>query len=695
MSPQDLLLELHTEELPPKALTTLGTALKQELERQLQKANLSFGAATVYATPRRLAVLIKKVAALQAAQTSERKGPALTAAYDKEGKPTPACLGFARSCGVEVSALITIKNPGGEWVGFQETLPGKPTVALLPAMVQQSLAQLPIAKRMRWGANTETFIRPVHSVILLFGKEVVAATIMGHKTDRFTVGHRFHHPKPIKITSPSKYADILEKKAYVVADFAKRKQFIRERAEAAVQLALGKEANIQFDPALLDEVTGLVEWPIAIVGHFDPKFLSLPAPALISAMQDHQRYFPIVDQAQQLMPCFAAITNIESKDINGVIAGNERVLRARLSDAAFFYQKDKQQKLEARVDALKGIVFQAKLGTLYDKTQRLVKLVEAVSFFEEGESGEISARAALLAKTDLVTEMVGEFPELQGVMGYYYALNDQEPTTVAQAIVEHYKPRYSGDTLPATPAGCMLALVDRIDTLVGVFGINQIPTGDKDPFGLRRAALGVLRILIEKQIDLDLEDLLNSAAGNYPGLENKETVSQLLRFMLERLKAWYQEQGITPDVFAAVAALNLTRPYDMHRRIQAVQYFKGLPDAESLAMANKRVSNILGQYTDNIVAKNIDPALFEDEAEHELARSLAEQNKRIAPLYAAGNYVEVLTQLATLRGPIDHFFERVLVMSEDQRKRENRLLMLSQLRALFLQVADIALLIGK
>jgi glycyl-tRNA synthetase beta chain len=687
---EDVLLEIQTEELPPKALLNLGSALKQEMEKQLQKANLAFGESQVYLTPRRLALYIKAVASAQAAQTVERKGPALNAAYDKEGKPTPACLGFARSCGIEPKALKIIKNPGGEWVGYVEEQPGKDTVALLPAMVQQALATLPIPKRMRWGTNTDSFIRPVHSAILLFGKNIVETTLLGKPTQRETAGHRFHHPASVKITQPKDYEATLAKKAYIIADFDKRKALIKEGAEALVQKQLGPKAKILFQEALLNEVTGLVEWPLVICGQFDAHFLKLPREVLISAMQDHQRYFPLEDEQGHLLPHFVAAINIESQDVLRVVAGNERVLRARLSDAAFFYETDKKRRLEERTEDLKGIVFQAKLGTLYDKTERLIQLANYLApLLKEKET--LATRAAFLAKADLTTGMVGEFPELQGIMGSYYALHDREPQAVAEAIVDHYKPRFSGDDLPRHTLGSIIALADRVDTLVGVFGLNQGPTGDKDPYGLRRAALGVLRILIEKEIDIDLSSLLAMALKGYGSLENQETVSQVLRFIFERMKGRYQEKDA--DAFASVMAIKVTNPYDAHRRIEGIQAFKTLPQAEALALANKRVSNILAQYKDKLSATEINPQLFEDEAEQVLFERLKEKSQQ--PLKAREDYSQVMLRLAELREPIDQFFDRVMVMAEDKKVRENRLLLLSQLRTLFLQVADIALLVTK
>lgn len=691
MPHDDLLFEIQTEELPSKILTSLGLSLKQEIEKQLQKANLSFGASRFYATPRRLAVLIQALEAEQKAQTIERKGPALTAAFDQKGQPTPACLGFARSCGVSPSALTKIKNPSGEWVGFVEKKPGKKTVTLLPELIREALAALPIPKRMRWGNQTESFIRPVHSFVLLFGKRVVPIHLFGCRSDRLTSGHRFYQPKRLKITQAKDYEALLQKKGSVIADFDKRKRLIQKETENAVKRRFRKGAQIVFQDDLLNEVTGLVEWPIGICGSFDKAFLNLPREVLISAMQDHQRYFPIEDKNGKLLPNFAAAINIKSEDRKRVVAGNERVLRARLSDAAFFYETDKKQTLESRLPALKGIVFQAKLGTLYDKTQRLIRLAKYLApLLQEKETQ--AERAAFLAKADLTSGMVGEFPELQGVMGFYYATHDGESKAVAQALLDQYRPRFANDMLPQSNLGCLLALADRIDTLIGIFGINQNPSGDKDPYGLRRAALGVLRILIEKKCDLDLKPLLAFAAKGYPRLENKEVESQVLRFILDRMKGLYQEKDA--DAFAAVTAIKVTNPYDIHLRVAGIQAFKALPQSESLALANKRVSNILAQSgVLNGATSEIDTGLLAETAEKALFKALQEYSKPQAEEHK--DYVEKMLKLAKLRDPIDHFFDQVMVMAEDQKIRENRLRLLSRLRALFLQVADIALLTQK
>ncbi len=686
---QDFLVEIQTEELPPKALYRLAESFLTEITMRLAKLDLRYRDAQFFATPRRLAVLVKKLAAKQADSSIERKGPALEAAFDKDGNPTPACTGFARSCGVTPDQLITLKNAQGAWVGFQQTIVGKSVQEILPDIVQQALSALPIPKRMRWGSGSVEFVRPVQSVIMLYGNEVIAAEILGCRTGRLTRGHRFHSKNVVSIANPARYAKSLERK-YVIADFAKRREFISTEARRAVSLISGAEVVIDND--LLDEVTGLVEWPVAICGSFDSAFLSVPSEVLIAAMKDHQRYFPVVDEKNKLLPFFITIANIQSRDMTRVIAGNERVLRARLSDAAFFFATDKKQPLIERVDILKHMIFQAKLGTLYDKTQRVAALTAFIASKMHIDTKQ-AERAGMLAKTDLTTAMVGEFPELQGKMGYYYALHNGENEAVANALNEQYMPRFSGDDLPSSAIGCALALADRIDTLVGIFGINQAPTGDKDPFALRRAALGLLRILIEKKLNLDLRDLLEFAAQHYAEkLANKEVVTQVLAFILERLKPWYQDQGISFDVIAAVFALNISRPYDIHLRIQAVQDFKRMPEAASLSIANKRVSNILAKSASHISAERIDEKLFENDAECVLGKTLAAKRDMVLSFSENANYAEILAQLAGLREPVDNFFDHVMVMAEDKSRRENRLLMLKQLRELFLHVADIALL---
>lgn len=689
MKHEDFLVEILTEELPPKSLIRMGEAFCRELESRLKKANLSFSSAHFFATPRRLAVLVNQLANTQASQTIERKGPALAAAYDKEGKPTPACLGFARSLGVDPSQLQVIKNDQGEWVGLTQTVAGKPVTALLPSMVEEAALAIPVAKRMRVGLDDIQFVRPIHGIMMLYGKEVIEATILGKRSGRMTIGHRFLAPKALSIAHAKDYEEILKTKGFVLADPKKRREKIRHDVNEGQSVLISSDA-------FLDEVTGLVEWPCALCGDFDREFLALPKEILISAMQDHQRYFPVIDAKGKLAPHFVTISNIESKDPARVIEGNERVLRARLKDAAFFYESDKKESLESRLPYLKGIIFQVKLGTLYDKSERISKLSAYLAgqiANQKDINNEQAIRAGLLAKTDLTTQMVGEFPELQGIMGGYYADFFGEDQAVCLAISEHYLPRFSGDQLPHSPLGIVLAIADRIDNLVGNFGITQIPTGEKDPFGLRRAALSIIRMIIENELDLSLLDLINFAFSNYGELlPNKETTSQVLNFMLERLRFYYQEQGVSADVFQAVVSLSLHNLLDIHKRIAAVLAFKELNEAKTLSMANKRVSHILAQYTETIAAKHIDPHYFEHAAEETLAQQLALKSEIVSRLSQQGDYKAVLLQLSELSRPIDDFFDHVMVMTEDKSRRENRLLLLVKLRALFLQVADIALL---
>jgi len=689
----DFLVEIHTEELPPKSLLKLAEAFKQQVSDRLKKLDLSFQTIEFFATPRRLALLVKDLSASQPTQTVEKRGPGKQAAFDEQGNPTKACIGFAQSCGVTPEQLIVLQTKQGEWMGFRQEVAGKSVHQLIPQAIEEALAALPIAKRMRWGASNVEFVRPVHSVILLYGDEVINATILGCETGRVTRGHRFLAPGFITIPTADAYASLLATEGYVIADFDKRKKMIEQQANTYVQANLPKEARVLISSeALLNEVTGLVEWPYALCGKFEEKFLKVPKEVLISSMQDHQRYFPIVDANSNLLPYFITISNMETAKPELIIKGNERVLRARLSDAAFFFETDQHESLDARVERLKGIIFQAKLGSLYDKTER-VRLLSA--YLAKLLQADVSAaeRAAWLAKADLTSNMVNEFPELQGVMGAYYAKHANESAEVSDAIQAHYLPRYAGDGLPEQAIGQIVAITDRVDSLIGTFGVNQIPTGDKDPYGLRRAALGVLRILIEKNLSIDLQILFEQAVANYQGkLENPTVIPQLLGFMQERLRSWYQDQGITPDVFAAVAALNLTNPLDIHERIIAVQAFKKLNEAEALSIANKRVSNILTKYTDTIAAQDVNPAFFETPAEKTLADQLSLKSGAVAKLYAKGNYSEALLQLAELRKPVDDFFDQVMVMTDNKSQRENRLLLLKNLRALFLQVADIALL---
>lgn len=683
----DFLVEIQTEELPPKALYSLAESFCENIKKGLSQSQLSFKNAEFFATPRRLAVKVNQLIPKQTDSIIERRGPAWQAAFDEQGRPTSACIGFARSCGITPDKLITIENNQGKWVGHKQTVRGKKIEILMPEIVKQSLNALPIPKKMRWGSNEVEFVRPVHAVLMLYGNKIVPGTILNCKAGRVTNGHRFLCKKQLKITSPEKYAYILEKQGYVIADFSQRKNKIFKEMTALVKRKFLNKAKIKLDDNLLNEVTALVEWPVAVLGQFDQTFLNVPHEVLISAMQDHQRYFPIVDTKNKLISYFVVISNLKSRNIKQVIAGNERVLRARLADAAFFFDKDKKIKLINRVDDLKKIVFQAKLGTLYDKTQRVESLVHRISEKINLDT-ETLKKAVRLAKADLTTELVGEFPELQGIAGYYYAKHDGENEIVATAIKEHYQPRFSGDQLPSTSLGCAISIADKIDTLVGFFKINLLPTGDKDPFGLRRAATGILRILIEKEIDLDLGGLLNQASLNY----EKTSIDEVWNFISNRMESWCQEQHISVDVFRSVIAKNSRKPYDIYNRLLAVQSFKKLKEAEALSIANKRVSNILNQYNKSISQKEIDPSLFEHDSERHLAKLLSEYEVEVKVLVNEKKYQKALTKLTKLREPIDSFFDHVMVMVDDENKRENRLLILTKLRNLFLQVADIALL---
>lgn len=690
----DFLVEILTEELPPKLVLPLAQVFCQKITLELQKENLAFTNSVYYATPRRLAVLVTSLSAAQPPQAVLRKGPARKAAFDAQGRPTPACIGFARSCGTTPDALALISNEQGEWVGFSQIVPGKTVATLLPTIIEQAATTLPIPKRMRWGEGGSQFVRPVLAVILLYGDKVIDATILGKKTSRTTCGHRFLAPGWMTIPHASAYPSLLETEGRAIPDFAKRRDRVRRLATACVKSRWGESASVFIkNEDFLNEVTGLVEWPVALCGEFDNSFLSLPKEVLVSAMQDHQRYFPVVDNEHKLLPAFVVISNIECQDPARILQGNMRVLRARLSDAAFFYANDQKESLEKRLDQLKSVVYHKALGSVYEKCVRTSHLAAWIAKQTHANPKE-AARAGLLAKADLTTHMVAEFPELQGTMGHYYAHHDHEAKDVCVALKEQYLPRFSGDELPDTPLGQVLALADKLDSLVGIFGIQQLPTGDKDPYGLRRAALGVLRILIEKEIDLDLAEALAQACQEHTGKIKLEGLPpQVLAFIKERLRAWYLEQGTTsPDVFASVAALGLSRPLDIHHRIQAVKAFKKLPEATALSTANKRVGHIIEKYPGPLHTGQIEKSLFEHEAEHQLALLIETKSELVACLHQNGQYEAILMTLAELKMPIDDFFDHVMVMTEDKAKRENRILLLSKLRGLFLQVADIALL---
>lgn len=683
MSQQDFLVELGTEELPPKALKALSESFRDGIVKGLADAGLQHGQVKHFAAPRRLAVLVTHLATQQPDRTVAVDGPPVKAAFDSNGNPTPAALGFAKKNGVDVVAL----DRSGEKLRFVKEVKGEQTTALLPGIVTQSLNDLPIPKRMRWGASRVEFVRPTQWLVMLFGKDVVDCEILSQKAGRVSYGHRFHHPEPVNIFTPVSYVENL-RAAHVLADFEERRDNILHKVQRLAEMEKG---TALIPEGLLDEVTALVEWPVPLVCSFEERFLAVPQEALISTMQDNQKYFCLVDADGKLLPRFITVANVDSPHPEYIVAGNEKVVRPRLTDAEFFFNQDKKTPLESRNERLKNVVFQAQLGTVFEKVER-VSMLASVIASATGGSKELGARAGLLSKCDLATEMVSEFPELQGIAGYYYATHDGEDPEVARALIEQYQPRFAGDELPSTTTGAALAIADKIDTLVGIFGINQPPTGSKDPFALRRSAIGLLRIMIEKNLTLDVQALTAGAAKLYEDkLLNADTVADVFEFLLGRYRAMYEEQGVKPEVILAVQALRPTQPLDFDRRVRAVAHFAELPEAEALAAANKRVSNILAKET-VLANAAVSVGLLTEPAEKALAEAVAKMEAELAPLFEKRDYTAALTQLAALRPLVDAFFDQVMVMAEDAAVRANRLLLLSRLRSLFLQVADISLL---
>ncbi|WP_455823122.1 glycine--tRNA ligase subunit beta [Pseudomonas graminis] len=683
MSAQDFLVELGTEELPPKALNTLADAFLAGIEKGLHSAGLKFEAKKVYAAPRRLAVLLTALETQQPDRSINLDGPPRQAAFDAEGNPTQAALGFAKKCGVDLSEI----DQSGPKLRFSQVITGKPTASLLPTIVEDSLNDLPIPKRMRWGARKEEFVRPTQWLVMLLGDQVIDCTILAQKAGRDSRGHRFHQPQAVRITSPANYAADL-RAAYVLADANERRELISKRTE---ELARLQEGTAIVPPSLLDEVTALVEWPVPLVCSFEERFLDVPQEALITTMQDNQKYFCLLDVDGKLLPRFITVANIESKDPQQIIAGNEKVVRPRLTDAEFFFKQDKKQKLEDFNLRLQNVVFQEKLGSVYDKAVRVSKLAAYIAPRIGGDAAW-AARAGLLSKCDLATEMVGEFPEMQGVAGYYYALNDGEPDDVALALNEQYMPRGAGAELPTTLTGAAVAIADKLDTLVGIFGIGMLPTGSKDPYALRRAALGVLRILIDKKLDLDLTQAVVFAVGQFGGkVKQAGLAEQVLEFVFDRLRARYEDEGVDVSVYLSVRALQPGSALDFDQRVQAVQAFRKLPEADALAAVNKRVSNLLSK-AEGLGNADVDPGLFADAKEFSLNSAIAKAENAVKPLIAERNYAEALARLATLREPVDAFFEAVMINAEDASVRKNRYAMLARLRGLFVNIADISTL---
>ncbi|MFV0477011.1 MAG: glycine--tRNA ligase subunit beta [Parahaliea sp.] len=683
-----LLVELGTEELPPKNLKALGLAFRDGIVDGLAQLGLDHGDVQWFASPRRLAVLIGEVVNQAPDKTVEALGPPVAAAK-KEGTWTPAALGFARKQGVEPEQLEHIDTPKGERLGLCRVEPGARTADELNGIINEAIRNLPIAKRMRWGASRVEFVRPVHWIVVMLGNNSSHGQVLGLPTGSITRGHRFHSCGDINLQSPEDYPQVLAR-AYVIADFNQRRELIREQVETQAR-HLGASAVIDED--LLDEVTGLVEWPVALTGSFEERFLAIPAEALVSSMKEHQKYFHLVDKNGALLPNFITISNIESRDPAQVIDGNERVIRPRLADAAFFFDTDKKQRLDSRLDQLASIVFQQQLGTVLDKSRRIEKLAAGLAE-RIGADPILAARGALLAKSDLVTEMVLEFPDMQGIAGSYYAVHDGEAAEVAAAQVQQYWPRFAGDRLPENQVCAAVGLADRLDTLTGIFGIGQPPTGSKDPFALRRASLAVLRIMIEKNLDLDLRDCLQLAANGYPqGLLQPDTVEQVFNYMLERFRAWFEEENIPVEVFRAVSATRPSHPLDIQRRVHAVHAFSHLPEAEALAAANKRVANILDKLEAVHNFSEVNTNLLEEPQEQALSTALMEASQISNEHLAKGAYSEALASLANLREPVDAFFDGVMVNADNSALRNNRLNLLHLLRQQFLQVADISQLV--
>ncbi|WP_076541758.1 glycine--tRNA ligase subunit beta [Shewanella sp. UCD-KL21] len=688
MNVENLLIEVGTEELPPKALRKLAESFLANFTEELTKAELAFETATWYAAPRRLAISIEHLAVAQADKVVEKRGPAVAQAFDADGNPTKAAMGWARGNGITVEQAERLKTDKGEWLLHQAKVVGVETKSLIAAMAQKSLDKLPIPKPMRWGSNTTQFIRPVHTVTMLLGEELVEGELLGIQSARTIRGHRFMGVDTFELDHADNYLTALEQQGKVLADYQRRKGIIKTNAEAAAK-DIGGVAELEDD--LLEEVTSLVEWPVVLTASFEEKFLDVPAEALVYTMKGDQKYFPVFDQTGQLLPNFIFVTNIESKDPQQIISGNEKVVRPRLADAEFFFETDKKDSLESRLASLETVVFQKQLGTIKQRVERISAMAGFIATSIDANSEEAS-RAGLLSKSDLMTNMVMEFTDLQGTMGMHYARLNGETEAVALALAEQYKPKFSGDTVPTAPISICVALAEKLDTLVGIFGIGQAPKGAADPFALRRAAIGILRICLENNLPLDLVDLIAKAKQLHgENLTNDNVSEQVLEFFMGRFRSWYQDQGVSVDVILAVLARKPTAPADFESRIKAVAHFRSLEQASSLAAANKRVSNILAK-VEGEIATSIDASLLVEPAEKALAEKLAELQPQLAPLFAAANYQEALALLANLRESVDAFFEGVMVMADDEALKNNRLALLNSLREQFLHAADISLL---
>ncbi|WP_075321311.1 glycine--tRNA ligase subunit beta [Histophilus somni] len=687
MTAQNFLAEIGTEELPPKALKKLATAFAENVEQELNQAGLAFEKVEWFAAPRRLAVKVLGLAEAQPSKQVEKRGPAVSAAFDAEGKPTKAAEGWARGCGITVEQAERLATDKGEWLVHRAVIEGQPTKNLLVGIIDKALAGLPIPKTMRWGDKTEQFVRPVHTVTLLFGADLIEGEILGVASGRTVCGHRFLGEREFSLDHADQYPQLLKERGSVVADFNERKALILATSQEKAT-ALGGVADIEEE--LLEEVTSLVEYPNVLTAKFEERFLAVPAEALVYTMKGDQKYFPIYDKDGKLLPHFIFVSNINPDDPSKIIEGNEKVVRPRLTDAEFFFKTDLKQKLEDRLPRLETVLFQQQLGTLRDKTARIEALAGEIAA-QIGADQTKAKRAGLLSKCDLMTNMVFEFTDTQGVMGMHYARHDGEDEDVAVALNEQYMPRFAGDTLPNSLVACSVALADKIDTLTGIFGIGQSPKGSADPFALRRAALGCLRIIVEKNLPLDLVDIVAKATALFGDkLTNKNVVDEVVDFMLGRFRAWYESEGIAVDVIQSVLARRPTKPADFDARVRAVSHFRTLDSAEALAAANKRVSNILAKA--DIAIGEIDLGVCVESAEKTLAEAVIALKGEVQPLIAQGDYTAVLDKLANLRQPIDAFFDGVMVNVEEQTLRQNRLAILSTLQNLFLQVADISVL---
>ncbi len=688
ISRKNLLVEIGTEELPPTALSRLSEHFCQGIIEQLEKLQLTHEGFEAFATPRRLGILVKNLQTRQANQRLKRKGPSVKAAFDTAGNPTKATLGFARSCNTTVDQLGREKTDKGEWLSYQVNIPGKETAELLPTIITTALDKLPIPKRMHWADLDVLFVRPVHWLLVLLGHSPIDCQLLGVKSGNKTYGHRFHHPKAIEIQDPLEYEQCLLEQGKVIANFQQRREKIHQQI---IALAGKHQAEAVIDNDLLDEVTAMVEWPVAISGSFDQEFLQVPAQALISAMKKHQKYFHLLDQNGQLLPRFITIANIESSKPEYIQQGNERVIRPRLSDASFFWNQDLKQPLDKQVERLRTVVFQNKLGSLFDKTQRVIRLSHYLASLWQVDT-RLAERAAWLGKADLMSEMINEFPDLQGIMGRYYALHQGEEEAVAIAIDEQYLPRYSGDRVSQNPYAQILAIADKLDSIYGIFAIGMAPTGDKDPFALRRASLGILRTLVENQKDVDLCDLLQQLAQIYPkAISSLANSEQMIQFINDRFKGYILDQGYRYDIFDAVVSISSCNPHDMLLRIQAVDNFLKLPQATALAAANKRIANILKKNRQDLPAEtDVNAALFSETAEQHLYQAMQGLEQQLKQQYEKRDYNGCLISLATLDQAVDQFFDSVMVMVEDTAIKTNRMALIAKLHQQFSQIADLS-----